>query len=177
MGDENDRLNNLLAETPWIGVPDVSGDKPEGGGPVVPDGEPQFFEKVVPGAGKREIQVDLEAFTSGINKILEGEIGSRDALLGRLGSYLHYAVKTHPQAAKEIREKFVDHVAVRLAMFGRRVSEIVGLDCSLRCEFAHRAVGVAFDMLAKGFAEKEAIPLAQIDDIVKSCNGQIERLR
>lgn len=114
------------------------------------DGEPQLFEKVVPGAGKREVQVDLEAFASGIDKILEEEVASKDVLLGKLGSYLHYVAETRPQATKEIREKFVDHLVARLTMFEHRAQGVVGLDYALRREFAHEAVGWLLICLLKG---------------------------
>jgi len=126
-----------------------------GGEPVVLEGELQLFEKVRP-AEIETTKVRLDEsmkikFDREITAVVAKEsLKSSDEMLSALGMCLCDAARMYPHLVKEIREEFVRCVTDRVVALEHRFPRILdGDDFASRRDFAHRAVGVAFDMLAK----------------------------
>jgi hypothetical protein len=113
-------------------------------------GEPQFFDKHVPGAEKVGAEFDFEKFRSDIDRILSEEFKDGVELLNKLGTCLYDAVRLSPQIVQKIRLEFVKYLTGGLTKLERRKPKVVEQMFYSRRDFAHRAVGVAFDMLAGG---------------------------
>lgn len=135
------------------------------------DGKPQLFEKVVlgvPAEGVTNSEFDREAknrFDNGITAIVTNEgLKSRDEMLNALGKYLRDATRGRSHLVSEMREEFVRCVADRVVMLEHRYPKILsGDDFASRREFAHEAVGVAFDMLARGNSGRSS----EVDEVIQ----------
>jgi hypothetical protein len=149
MGDDNRRLDDLFSEIPWVGAP--------------------------AGTEKRESEFDFEKFHSDIDGILGEEFKDGGELLNKLGTCLYDAVRLSPQIAQEIRLEFVEYLTGGLMRLERRKPEVVGQTFYSRRDFAHRAVGVAFDMLAGGRGAPSALDrtIAELENGMARARGWV----
>ncbi len=115
------------------------------------------------GAEAEEVQFDFKKFDGGISEILGEEFKTAEELLNRLGGRLYDVVMMCPQNAQEARLWFERYVTLKLCTLEHRQPKVVDVDFASRRNFAHMAVGIAFDMLAAGLMPA---PGTEVDKIV-----------